>query len=349
MKTLFSVTGAELRKSFKGKGWIITVCIIIGINLFLGLLYGMTVAQYAEMFPSDEENDNSLYDPAEVLEGVELAIEENNLQYEQGEINYYEHAVQDYQNRALKTALEYQIKKGVSSDSFIFFMSDDMLRNATWYYLLTYLLSSSSLIIAIVASVLAAGAINDEISSGTMRLVLTTPVGRIKLMCSKLINIITQLAFYIILTIVSALLIGLLMYAKGSTPDVMIIFNASSALIVPFFVTIIIQSLSLLIFGTIVAIIVMMFAVIFRNKIFGIIVGVVLSVGIIPLALTKQPRMIRTYSWSIFANMDFTNYFALAGNPFGQKSIILALIIAIVESAVLLALTALVFSKKDIN
>lgn len=344
MKNYLNILKGELLKSFKGKTIIIMLVIVIGTIVAMSLIYGITVESYKGLFPEEEITEDIL--PEDVLAGVIIEFAENDLDYSNGLITKYQHDLLSYQYRSTMVQMNYMIKNDIAFSDYTLFQSSDMLYNATMQNFLVFSLSTAFMIIVIIASVLAAGAIHDEINNGTMRLIIICPVRRYNLILAKITAIMAQLLIVICVIIPVAIIMGLIMYPNESL-DVMIVFNATGALVVPFFLAVMLQGALLMVSGLIIIVIIMAFTAIFRSKIFGIVIGVILSTNLIGAAI--KPSMIRLFSYSIFTNMNFSGFFNFAGNNLGQLQLSMALLVYIINILVLLCISGLLFKVRDIN
>lgn len=336
----------ELSKSFKGKGILITWIIVIGISIMMALIFGMTVKEYNKLSPIDEDMQGySLYD---VIDGINIEIRETDLKYAEGQITKYQHDILIYQNKSHKAVIEYMIKNNLKFGDYEMYMGDEMMRTATIQNLILFTLSGSYMIVGIIMAILASGAIADEISGGTMRLLLLCPMGRFRLIFAKLCSIMVQLVIVIFVALFAAIAMGLLMY-PSKWIEIMVVFNASKAALIPFASAVLLQIFILFLYGLIMAVIVLAFVSIFRSKVFGIVLGVILSSNIISAALTIRPQLVKYFSFTIFTNMNLNGFFSLTGNNGGQISLPMALMVYIINIIVLLGLSGLLFRERDIH
>lgn len=344
MINYMNIVKGELMKSFKGKAIIIMISLVVGITIMMGLIYGLTVQEYAKLYPPETE-EIILED---LLDGIKLEIVDIDNEYYSGNITKYKHKLLTYQHQGVKLYVEYLIANDLAYGEVDTYQGEDMLRNATFQNLMFFTLSSAMMIVAIIASILAAGAITDELSNGTMRLLLICPVNRTKLIFAKLAAILLQLSMVIGVIIITSIVMGLLMY-PSAFKDVLLIVNASTTILVPFVVAVLLQSILLLVYGMMIAVIVLAFVTVFRSKVFGIVFGTILSLDILSAALLIRPSLIRIFSYTIFTNMNFNGFFSLSGNNYGQLNLSMALLVYIINIVVLLALSSLLFKQRDIN
>jgi ABC-type transport system involved in multi-copper enzyme maturation permease subunit len=346
MRNFANILKGELIKSFKGKRLLKTIVFVIGIVIFMALIFGVTVKEYVKLYPIDE--NIAEISPSDVITGAELEIQDNAEAYERGDITKYERDIRNYQHKSTIAIAKYMVKHDLSYGDFAHFNSDDMLRTLSLQNLVFFILQGSGLIIGIIASILAAGAISDEIHDGTMRLLLICPVSRSKLITAKLITIVIQLLIVLLTAVAAGLILGLIMYPIEWT-RVMLVINAAKAALVSFPVTILIYLMSLLLFGSMLALFIMTFVFVFRSKAFGIVIGVILSTNVLATALLLRPELIDFFSYTVLTNMNLSGYFTLYGNPTGQIALPMAIIVYIINIVVLLIISGLIFKQRDIN
>jgi len=346
MKNFFNITKGELMKSFKGKGMLIALIIVIGVTIVMALIFGLTVEQYLVMYPPDENAPS--YDPKDVKYGIELEMQENDLAYASGEISQYEHDIKNFQFRSNIAVVNYMIKHNLKFGDYDVFHGSEMLMASTTQNFILFAMSSAGMIIAIIASIYAAGTLSDEINNGTMRLLLICPVGRFKLIIAKITAVMVQLAVVLITFTLSSVVLGIIMYPSVFKP-IMIVFNASKAALISFSTAILLNIGLLLLYGLIITVIIVAFVSIFRSKVFGIVLGVILSTNILTTALLIRPQLTKVFSLTIFTNMNFAGFFTTTGNNYGQITLPMALLVYIINIIVLLGLSGLIFKQRDIH
>lgn len=346
MRNFMNIFKGELLKSFKGKTILIMVAIVMGATLFFSLIYGLTVDAYKEMLPAEE--DMSDYTPSDVIEGIDIELADLDIKLANNEITKYKHQYQRYTHLAHRAVMVYMQENDLKFNEFNMYNGDDMLRTATRQNLLIFILMSSSFIIGVIATVLAAGAVNDELNNGTLRLLLICPVNRVKLLLAKQLAIMTQIALAIAAIIFTAVIMGFLLH-PGVGIKVMVVINASRAFLVPFVISVALQAAMLMIYALIISVIVMSFVFVFRSKVFGIIVGVIISLNVINAALLIRPKLIDIFSYTILTNMNFNGFLSLAGNNYGQLTLPSAILVYIINILLLFGVSSLLFKLRDIN
>lgn len=344
MKNIMKLIKAEFYKSIKGKNLIIILLIVVCAIVFMSLIYGVSVEEYNKLFP--EENQD--YSPQEVVEVIEYNMAENEEKFSNGEIARRDYLVKDYQMRAELAIADYMIEHNLEYDDFDRYMEMSMMTKASAQNMIMFVLSSATLIIGIIAAVMAASALSDEINQGTMRMLLISPVKRISLIVAKMINIMISITLVLIAMVIVSFIMGFILYPNDMS-SIMIIINAQHAMLISFGAAVLLQTFLLLVYAFIIASIILAMVSVFRSKIFGIIIGVILCTNLLTTALLYRPSLVKLFSLTVLTNMDFNVFFTATGNIYGQLSLPMAIIVYIINAIAMLGISFLVFAHRDID
>lgn len=211
-----------------------------------------------------------------------------------------------------------------------------------------------SLFIPLIIMVIAADIVSSEHSSGTIKLLLTRPVSRWKILLSKLITLIFFVSLIVFATgLLCYLISGIVFGYGGWDMPVFIGFKTVGTEVDYSYVRAVDQWLFILMefglvwfVGLVVAIMSMMFSVIIRSTAAGM--GVMLAVLISGTILTNMVSSWESAKYLFMVNLRLTDYLTGAMPPIHGMTLEFSLIVLSVWSFISLVISFGVFTRRDV-
>ena len=265
----------------------------------------------------------------------------------------------------------YQLKENITKNTFLLkkdltenrvstpfnlFVSSSQSANA--FDLMFYGLQGCSMIIILLAMLTIAGQIAGETQNGTLKVLLTRPFKRHKVLSAKILATMLMCVTLLLLCALVLFVTGWIVYGIDTTP-ILAIFNASSAFrISPFALMLVYLGLLIvkIFFYTIMT---TAFANIFKNNVATIIVSMVVYffVFITPIILANS----YICAYLPFAGIDLFNYFggAYIGNGvvnfasifstpiYPNSSFVISIITSLITISIAIFISYIIFNRRE--
>ncbi|TCZ81145.1 ABC transporter permease [Paenibacillus albiflavus] len=211
-----------------------------------------------------------------------------------------------------------------------------------------------SLFIPLIVMVIAADIVSSEFGSGTIKLLLTRPVSRWKILMSKLITLIFFVSLIVFSTgLLSYLISGLVFGYGGWDLPVFIGFNTVGTEVDYTYVRAIDQWLFILMefglvwfVGFVVAVLSLMFSVLIRSTAAGM--GIMLAVLISGTILTNMVSSWESAKYLFMVNLRLTDYLTGAMPPIQGMTLGFSLLVLSIWTLASLVISFTVFTRKDV-
>lgn len=207
-----------------------------------------------------------------------------------------------------------------------------------------------SFLILIFSIMIAGGIVSDEFSKGTIKSLLIIPRKRSKILLAKYISVLIMILFIIVILIFSQLLIGGILLGFNSLNIPVVIYNITDSYleIVNVFVYLGLQILANLPKIILLATLAFACSVIVNSTAFSIVIpfcGIIAAELINSFALAYN---IKILNYFVTTNWDFTMYLFGETSIF-NNSLLHAIIVCLAYLIIMLAVTFIIFKRKDIK
>lgn len=211
-----------------------------------------------------------------------------------------------------------------------------------------------SLFIPLIIMVIAADIVSSEFSSGTIKLLLTRPVSRWKILMSKLITLIFFVSLIVFATgLMSYLISGLVFGFGGWDMPVFIGFKTTGTEVDYSYVRAVDQWVFILMefgliwfVGFVVAVLSLMLSVLIRSTAAGM--GIMLAVLISGTILTNMVSSWESAKYLFMVNLRLTDYLTGALPPIQGMTLGFSLIVLLVWTIISLVISFTVFTRRDV-
>ena len=310
---------------------------------------------------NNQEQENLLNNYQKELEILEIRIE-NNIDYG---INYLNDALLNYIDNKEKltnyddiSKLDYldkiEYNETVSNLNISKYIIDNKVnlnKENNLNYLLRTIIEDYQLFIIIVILLVAGSIVSEEITKGTIKLLLIKPFSRSKILLSKYLSSIIILLLTILLTIIMELIIGGYLFGFESLTMKVATYSYSTNTIVTYNIFIymlirIIYNLPLLLM---ILTICFGLSVIFNNTIIAVITTLLLYTFQETINLLAIKSNIHIFKYLLTINWDFKDYLFGGINKIQNISFQNSLFIYIIYLLIFIFIIFKVFKKKNIK
>ncbi len=286
------------------------------------------------------------------------SIKGMNDTYAQKYAGYQDVCVYQLKERITKNTylLKKDLTPNTASTPFNLAISSGQTANA--YDLMFYGLQGCSMVIILLAMLTIAGQIAGETQNGTLKVLLTRPFKRHKVLSAKILSTLIISVALLILCALILFITGWIVYGLDATP-IVAIFNASSAFRISPFMLMFVYLLFLIVKIFFYTIMTAAFANIFKNNIATTIVSMVIFffVFITPLILANS----FICAYLPFAGIDLFNYFggayigkgvvnfaAIFSTPmYPNSTFVVSIITSMITLAAAIFISYIIFNKRE--
>ena len=228
------------------------------------------------------------------------------------------------------------------------------------YDFMYYALEFLSFIIIIFCVIIGANMISGETSSGTMKMLAIRPYKRSKIITGKLMATFLIGLIFLVIGTLTTFIIGARLYGLSSNP-ILMIFNAESVSVISAPALFMIFLATLLVRIIVYTSLAVFISTAFKSNVAAVIISVMIYVFVALFGNLFGDSVV--YAYLPFANVDMFRFLggefvATNGNILGldfscpihpDVNFYISLIITVVFVAILLALTYIIFKKRDIE
>lgn len=296
-----------------------------------------------------------------ILNNILIIQEKNKID----KYDYLDKAILEYKNNQAninyfkeKKTLSYQEKieynKNLSSlniNKYIIENKKNINDYTTLNYQLRTTLEDYEIFIIIIVLIISSNILAEEITKGTIKLLLIKPYKRSKILLSKYITIIITIFISIIFLYIMQLLLGGLFLGFDSLKEKVIIYNYQKSQIMCYniFVYTLIRVISKLPMLLLISTISYLLSIISSNSTTSLTITMLIyifSQSINALAITYNAKIMR---YLLTVNWNFTEY--LFGNipQFKYINLTLSSIVCIIYLIIMITISFILFNKKDIK
>lgn len=228
------------------------------------------------------------------------------------------------------------------------------------YDFMYFALEFLSFVIVIFCVVIGAGMISGETTGGTMKMLAIRPYKRNKIITGKLIGTFLMGVIFLLIGAITTFIIGARLYGLDSAP-VLMVFNANSATTISAIGLFFIFLLLLLVRIIVYTILAVFISTVFKSNVGAVIISIMIYIFVALFGNLFGSSII--YGYLPFANVDLFRYLggeyvsttgSILGLDFScpiqpDSNFYLSLGIISVFVAIMLAITYIIFNKRDIE